>query len=441
MPHPTAGLLAKLPTFVANIAGLGSSLGLALLLGACFSPGTGEVGTGETRQAHPELDEPPALRSVDPPAGPGAMAPRLTHGRKSTDLTWLEPDATGGHTLYLSSLRDEVWTPALAIITGGRFFANWADLPAITTATDGTRFAHWLQKLGDDTYAYGVALATSKDDEADWREIGWLHDDSSPTEHGFVSYVPLPSGGVQAFWLDGRAMAGDGAGVERGAMQLRTATLNQAGPGPSQILDPRVCECCSTDAALTAAGPVVVYRDRDPSEIRDIAVVRATAAGWSRPALIHRDGWEIHGCPVNGPAIGAAGNRVAVAWFSAPGNRARVAVAFSEDAGASFGEPILIDAETPIGRVDVVLDSNPDSTLAPSAAFVSWISSAGEQAGVRWRRVDSTGEIGPTRQVASTTSERSSGVPRMIGHGDSLLFTWVEAGEPSQLRAGLVSPR
>ena len=31
------------------------------------------------------------------------------------------------------------------------------------------------------------------------------------------------------------------------------------------------CDCCQTDAALTARGPLLVYRGRTPDEIRDIS--------------------------------------------------------------------------------------------------------------------------------------------------------------------------
>lgn len=65
--------------------------------------------------------------------------------------------------------------------------------------------------------------------------------------------------------------------------------------------------------------------------------MRATGNGWSEPAVIHEDAWQIHGCPVNGPAIAADGRRVAVAWFTAAEARAHVKAALSTDGGATFG--------------------------------------------------------------------------------------------------------
>lgn len=396
-------------------------LALGLCLAACSSEPTGEQ-VGASRATAP-----PGLRLIDPPAGTGAMAPNLAMSHDGILLTWLQPARDGrGHELYASELRGEHWTAASLITTGEGFFANWADLPAAAEAVDGTRFAHWLRKLGKGTYAYGAALSRSGDGGASWEELGLLHDDASPTEHGFVSYVPLPEGGVRAFWLDGRAMP-TGAG-----MQLRTTLLNGTAPRPSETLDARVCECCATDAALTTAGPLVVYRDRDPSEIRDITVMRATSEGWSEPVVIHDDGWQIHGCPVNGPAVTAEGDRVAVAWFTAAGGQAKVKVAFSDDAGASFGTPILVDEAMPIGRVDITFDP-------AGHALVSWMGTPNGGAEIRWRRISAAGASGQVHVVAATSSQRSAGVPRMMRRGDQLLIAWVEDTEPTRLHTGLVS--
>ena len=338
------------------------------------------------------------------------MAPQLAVLRDGrTALSWLEPSAEGHR--FLLSMRAPAggWSPAVEVSSGGAFFANWADLPGIVEAQDGSLYAHWLSALGDETYAYGVQLARSGDGGESWSHDGWLHDDTSLQEHGFVSYVSLPEG-VQAFWLDGRAM-GDG----EGAMGLRTVTLG-SGPEapPSTLLDDRVCECCATDAALTGSGPVVVYRDRSDEEIRDISLVRRTAGGWSDPIAVHRDSWEIHGCPVNGPAVAAADDRVAVAWFTAADDRAQVLLAFSKDRGESFEPPIVIDDYKPVGRVDLAMAED-------GRVWVLW---SGQGGVIRIRELAPDGSTVSTRMVAQSTSSRSAGVPRLARRGSELLVAW-----------------
>lgn len=404
----------------------------ALLLAACAE----EAPPGA--EDHPPTAQDTArVRSLDPPSGPGALAPNLRIDGDAVFLTWLEPaegdPIDSGHRLHLARLEGKAWSAPELIAEGNSFFANWADLPRATASANGTLFAHWLEKLGEDTYAYGVQLAESQDGGATWEQLGLLHDDASPTEHGFVSYAALPGGEVQAFWLDGRAMP------TGGGMQLRTARLGGGGPGSSTLLDDRVCECCATDAALAADGPVVVYRDRSPSEVRDIAVMRATADGWSEPTLIHDDGWQIHGCPVNGPALATDGDRVAVAWFTAANEQAKVQVVHSTDGGATFGEPVPVDGGQddgqddgqPLGRVDVVFARD-------GSTVVSWLGSSEDGAEIRWRKISPSGETGPVQIVSPTEESRSAGVPRMVRRGDDLLFVWVETGEASRLRASLV---
>ena len=60
--------------------------------------------------------------------------------------------------------------------------------------------------------------------------------------------------------------------------------------GTCDDLDDDVCTCCQTDMALTSTGPVAVYRDRSPEEVRDIYLARLAPAGsWTEPTPVHED--------------------------------------------------------------------------------------------------------------------------------------------------------
>ena len=89
-------------------------------------------------------------------------------------------------------------------------------------------------------------------------------------------------------------------------------------------------------------GPVAAYRDRSEAEIRDIAVRRLVGGEWSEPVHVGEDNWEIRGCPVNGPALAARGEDVAIAWFTGAGGTAKVSVAFSADGHTAT----LIDSDS-----------------------------------------------------------------------------------------------
>src|SRR5688500_16481070 len=116
-------------------------------------------------------------------------------------------------------------------------------------------------------------------------------------------------------WLDGRAMAGHaGHGAGGGPMTRRSAMMSAQGvTGAETVVDHRVCDCCQTAAATTERSVLVAYRDRSEKEIRDIYVSRFENGKWSAGVPVHADNWEINGCPVNGPAIAASGQAVAVA--------------------------------------------------------------------------------------------------------------------------------
>ena len=380
------------------------------------------------------------------------MAPNLSTSGNKAYLTWLEPassekaDAAKRLALRFSVFDAGTWSPARTIVESDRFFANWADFPGIAMSRDGALFAHWPEKSAPATYAYDVQLARSIDGGKTWERLGPLNRDGIDAEHGFVSLLPADDG-LHAFWLDGREVGkADGVDGEHGtaAMTLRAALL-PAGADPlsrlmeDRLLDERVCDCCQTSAAMTSIGPVLVYRDRDGKEVRDTWIVRKTEQGWGEPRPVSVDGWEVPGCPVNGPAVAAEGDRVAVAWFTASGNRPRVLAALSNDSGATFDEPIEVDASNPPGRVGIVLDDR-------SGAIVSWLAAADaesfpaiegarEPAAIKLRRISTRGGAGDSMTIEVTRRARSSGFPRMARIGGLLLVAWTEPGEASRIRA------
>ncbi|MGQ0560658.1 MAG: sialidase family protein, partial [Gemmatimonadota bacterium] len=327
------------------------------------------------------------IDTLPSPAAPGSAEPNLTVGAGGrVYMSWLEP-ADSGHALKFAIWQANRWSPPRTIRSGRDFFANWADFPSIIVLGDGHLAAHWLQRTGGATYAYGVRIAQSHDDGRTWSAPVTPHRDSSPTEHGFVA-LWRENGRLGAAWLDGRKFAAVGHDASNEMMLLSTIVAPNGTLGAEIRLDERTCDCCQNSAALTSNGPIVAYRNRSHDEIRDIYVTRRVGGRWLPGAAVHDDNWKIAACPVNGPAIAASGRRVAVAWFTAADDDARVKVAFSRDAGATFAAPIRVDGGNPAGRVDVALLQNGD-------ALVTWIErTGGENATVRARRVRAHGRLG-----------------------------------------------
>lgn len=379
-----------------------------------------------------------AVRPLEAPAAVGSGEPNLTAAPDGhVLLSWIEPAGEAGHSLrHAARPKGGAWSGPETIAQGRDWFVNWADFPALAALPDGTLFAHWLAKSGPGTYAYDVRVTLSRDAGKSWSPAVVPHRDGTQTEHGFVSMTPWGLRAMGLVWLDGRKTAGAahaGHGLGDAAMSLVHSTLDAEGRlGPETVLDPRVCDCCQTDAALADGATVVVYRDRSEKEVRDMSVVRFAAGRWSEPRTLARDGWEIDGCPVNGPAVAAAGRQVAVAWFTAASGTSRVNVAFSADAGETFGAPIGVDGGRPLGRVDVVF-------LADGVALVSWLEQVPKGTELRVQQVSPKGRLGAALTVADTSSARSSGFPRMVESGGEVTVAWRDAAEPPRIRTAVLT--
>ncbi|MGK2935261.1 MAG: sialidase family protein [Gemmatimonadaceae bacterium] len=387
---------------------------------------------GESRAAHAVPSG--AVTAIASPAGPGSGEPFLALNNDGrVYLSWLEP-VDSAHALKFAVYDGASWSTPRTIREGGDFFVNWADFPSIKVMDDGRLAAHWLQRTGSPTYAYGVRVSQSADDGATWSEPLIPHRDSSDTEHGFVTLWREGSN-VGAVWLDGRKYNTAGHAPANEMMVMTTTIAPDGRLGAESPIDERACDCCQTAVAITSRGPVVAYRDRSADEIRDIYVARRVNDRWTTPVPVHADGWKIAACPVNGPAIAAKGERVALAWFTSANDSAKVKVAFSADAGATFGAPVQVDEGQPAGRVDVAL-------LGDGSALVSWIErTGGDTAEVRVRRVSADGTPAPAITVATSSAARASGFPRMIIRGDDAIFAWTEPGKPSAIRlAKLANP-
>jgi hypothetical protein len=376
------------------------------------------------------------IEALDPPLGEGSLWPKLSTLGDKVVLSWQERDAENMWSVKTATLDEAGWAPAetVARSTAVReLFVNWADFASVDILKPDLLIAHWLLRGPTAGYDYGVRVARSMDAGRTWTEPWTPHTDETRTEHGFVSKFLLDDGGVGLVWLDARdSVDMDGAKGVPGAMGLRYRSLDRDGvPGPELLIDERVCDCCQTDAAVSASGPVVVYRDRSAEEVRDIYVARLVDRRWTEGAPVHRDGWVIPACPVNGPAVAARENELAVAWFTGAGDEPKAQVAFSTDGGVHFGEPIRFDDGRALGRVDVLWLKN-------GSALVMWMERRPRSAEILVREVRPDGRIGGLAVV--TSAGRDSGFPRMIQDGmGRVVFAWTEAGNLRRVRVARTS--
>ena len=359
-------------------------------------------------------------------AGPGSMAPDLVataDGRLL--LSWLSKIEGRRNALQFASYTDAGgWqSQPRTIAVGHSLVANWADTPHLLVTPDGAMWAQWLQANASAPSAYDVALARSRDGGMTWPQITRINQESAGTYSGFVALWPAAADRLGIAWLDGSGKAaGDHGGHGEGDMQLRANAYDKdLTAGTASTLDLRSCDCCQTDAAMTARGPILVWRGRSEAEIRDIMVARLDSAGWTAPRPVHADNWKIAGCPVNGPAIAAAGEQAVVAWYSEGDGAPAVRIARSSDAGDSFAAPVVVArGKDVLGRVDAAIDGD--------QAWVAWLREDERQQTLMLARYSA--DLGKELQrleVAPLQGRgRATGFPKLVVQSGVAWLVWTD---------------
>src|SRR5579862_2251067 len=380
------------------------------------------LATRDTRSAA-DTSAPLRIEPLPSPAGANSSEPQFTTQGDRVILSWVELNGERA-TLKFSERTPSGWSNVQTVASGTHFFINAFDVPSVHALADGTLAAHWEERLGadEDSDASKVMLSWSKDQGRTWSAPVSPHHDGTQTEHGFVSLFQAPGAGLGLVWIDGRAT---NPKTEAGDMSLRSSVYDAAGKQLREtVVVSRVCECCSPSSAETSDGLVVAFRNRSATEVRDIDDTRFADGNWSAPAIVHADGWMIDACPINGPAVAARGRDVAVAWFMAKNDQGRAFVAFSHDAGRTFGAPVRVDDAASLGRLGVQL-------LDDGSAAVMWIEKSSSRSQLRARIVNPVGTRSAPVTVADTEGSR---YPRVMRYRGELLFSWTATDKGSQVR-------
>ncbi len=350
-------------------------------------------------------------KQLSSPAGSDSKWPSLTVAGKGLAMSWVEQEADGAKAFRLAQFDGKGWGAAKTIAAGPQLMLNWADFPTIVSLGDGRFAAHWLERPEGSKSAYGIRIAFTKDEGATWKTS---FASTRPKADGYEGFVSFSKGRKQllASFLD----------HSEAVTKLRLARFGFDGDfDGEEVIDEDVCSCCQTSLVHAAETPVVAYRDHEGGEIRDNSVARWMGGKWKLQGAIRSDGWKINACPVNGPALDSRGHRVGAAWFTAAHGKPAVKLAISEDGGASFATPVVLDAEKPLGRVDLKMHGE--------GMVAVWLGRDEEQAALRFARLSVSGKILESRTLDRVTAARSSGFPRLASNGSKCYVAWTgEAG-------------
>lgn len=365
-----------------------------------------------------------------------ALSRLTTDAKGRVYLSWVKLEEEVS-TLYYSTLVNNKWGAGNLIAKGDNWFVNWADFPFLAVNDTGMA-AHWLRKSAAGTYDYDVKASFYREDTKCWGAEITIHRDGVSAEHGFVSMLPMSEGRTFISWLDGRNsgvpnVEAQAQGVAIvGGMTLRAGIFDHNGETLQDWeLDGLTCECCQTSAAMSAAGPVVVYRDRSAHEIRDIYITRYVDAGWTLPVPVYSDHWEVAGCPVNGPSVAAKDKMLAVVWFSANDDKPKVSLAISHDNGESFGQPVTVATESSYGRVSIAILDSGDIA-------VSWLQTINSEAQLKLALYNLQGELLDSIKIAGTSASRRSGFPVIVSQGNDVYVTWTDLSDGQRVEVARV---
>lgn len=380
--------------------------------------------------AHAAKVEPWQLPTIRPSA-----QPNLTKNSKNElILSWVER-TKDGHRMMIAVNQKGQWRKSKTVAEGDNWFVNWADFPSTVSLTDGTIWAHYLVKSSPGTYAYDVVMKSSKDNGNTWSKPIVVNDDATHTEHGFVSLWPWSSSEVAVTWLDGRMTAGttshdhETMSTDENAdkvMTLRAAVFSKDGKKSKEwLIDQRTCDCCQTDAAVTDKGPIIIYRDRDMKETRDIYTSRFLNGKWTAGIAISKDNWFMPACPVNGPAISALQNHVWAAWYTGADNSPSIRAAYSSNSGKTFETKTILHGTQIQGRVDIARDK--------TGAWILWTEESSTQSLWIARFDKKLNVVGTPSKIAQLSGRgRATGFAKLQELNSTVYVVWtdIDNGKP-----------
>jgi hypothetical protein len=192
----------------------------------------------------------------------------------------------------------------------GRTLRSGREVTVLWTAREGTGTAIRLARSADGgrTFAGPVPLVSG-----------------APGARGWPALALDQAGNAHAIWLDHRGMVpapgspshvhgAEAPGVAHSdssiAAQKSGLYYASSRPSTSRPLEAReiakgVCYCCKTALAARNNRLYAAWRHVYPGNLRDIAFTTSMDDGrtFAAPVRVSRDGWEIEGCPDDGPAI------------------------------------------------------------------------------------------------------------------------------------------
>ncbi|MCB0014422.1 MAG: exo-alpha-sialidase, partial [Anaerolineales bacterium] len=225
------------------------------------------------------------------------------------------------------------------------------------------------------------------------------------------------------------------AWLANSSLRLARSADGGASYGTAQLLDDQTCECCHPQPLVLGEQIFVAYRNleiaADGANIRDIYLIRSLDGGQSfvPETRISDANWFVNACPVSGPSLVGAGNRLYVSWMDgrndAQGNFSQTDIwlATSTDGGATFSANWRVNQQDGYHNLpELALDET--GTL-----HIAWVARETERAVVYYARSLDQGQTfsEPLAIVDSREGNGPPGSSSLLAAPDGTLYlTWVD---------------
>jgi hypothetical protein len=287
-----------------------------------------------------------------------------------------------------------------------------------------------------------LRMARSADGGRTFSPAVTAHEERLGGARGWSSVVTDGGNGTHVVWLDGRNAThthGQSAGTSPPRMRqdIFHALWRPASPPVETRVAVDVCFCCKTSVAVGPDDAVyVAWRHIYPTNLRDMAVARSTDGGrtFGDPVRVSADGWQIDGCPEDGPAIGVGANGIVhIAWPTVVQDgpqRKAVFYSYSADAGRTFAPRLRLDDEAARHA------AHPQLSISGSDVAIAWDETTADGHRIQVRDVRSstqptwTPDIQPARTVGTVDTLAS---PAIAPLPDGWAVAWATGSGASEI--------
>jgi hypothetical protein len=284
----------------------------------------------------------------------------------------------------------------------------------------------------------------------------------APGSRGWPALAVGRSGSAHAIWLDHRGMAAPATGAskaephtmhtmaagkdsavdaQKSGLYYVSTSLAGAPPAGREIAK-GVCYCCKTALAVRGSRLYAAWRHVYPGNLRDIAFTTSSNGGrtFAAPVRVSRDGWEIEGCPDDGPAI-AVDNAglVRIVWPTViPGTAPEGAIFYATSTdGRSFTKRVRVPT---LGSLK---PSHPTLALdSHGRGVVTWDELVTGRRVVAARLVTTAANGAVTFGPHEILNEQGHGVyPSVTMSGDAAVVAWTAGGSDSVINVRRITLR